>query len=826
MEQAGSEEGDDVQSRLEAKRPKPEDGGNETSQDKSKKQNCNRGVGGIVFRIAARSCWAVGSRVLDAAKNVVSTFKDHGRGSDCEIGGQGGGRGCGGVQVKEADSHVGGVGGGGGIAATFSVGMQVQVQNLIKATLYNGLTATIKELRENGRFVVTLDNLGGNPIGVTIGVKPENMLAITCTVPQELKRKNDAEIDERESKKKKSVEEQQKVILQKREKDEKQKADARRRVEEDVPGVHGSIVKLRNFIQDSATNVPTQQVLDEQSSSTRSVIVLGLTGSGKSTLINSLEGCTMRRVLKGEAGTQKLGSVRVEGREVAKIGNVLGQSETTVVQRVFVKEDDLVLWDAPGFEDSKGAEQNIANAVNLQQLFKSSALGGGFVILLVLDAASLDAGRGLLFKKIVQILLKIFAGKDALNAQLHSLVVCITKAPWVQDQGGSYVKDLDGLQDAVVELARCEDIDLRAYKDKMVLYDPMQEDNTHKTALKSLLRAATPMGTSHSFKTTLNADDEKLLLAIADACAANISDSMQASDAEDAIKHWELLESLNMIEHSIIHESRQKVRQCVVDVVHGWKAVVNGADHTVQGRVDVKRILNLFQTSLALAEIVAREVGGDGRGINDDLVVKLSSMPAEYTTLLQDLKESEEQKVRGEDALLQNEFLTLKGALTKAITEKADKEIAACFDVVLNGSAGGNSSFAVNRALAEVDEVHWCMKCYSTQTHHMMQMSDVKTHLNGRNLSNVGRKADLNYRLKEAIKSAGDAPADGDAAMDAEGAAAGAKRRGKKFSKERPGNFDNFPYTLRTCDMYDVCGEREATHHSKSEMLRCSEKPA
>ena len=118
------------------------------------------------------------------------------------------------------------------------------------------------------------------------------------------------------------------------------------------------------------------------------------------------------------------------------------------------------------------------------------------------------------------------------------------------------------------------------------------------------------------------------------------------------------------------------------------------------------------------------------------------------------------------------------------------------------------------------------MKCHSTQTHHMMQMSDLKTHLNGRNLSNVGRKTDLIYRLKEAIKSAGDAPADGDAAMDAEGAAAGAKGRGKKSSKERPGNFANFPYTLRTCDMYDICGEREATHPSKLKMLCCSKKPA
>jgi len=68
---------------------------------------------------------------------------------------------------------------------------------------------------------------------------------------------------------------------------------------------------------------------------------------------------------------------------------------------------------------------------------------------------------------------------------------------------------------------------------------------------------------------------------------------------------------------------------------------------------------------------------------------------------------------------------------------------------------------------------------------YVLQVSDLKKHLNGRNLSNVGKKAELVYRLKEAIQSAGDTPADGDAAMDAEGAA-GAKGGGKKSSNIRP----------------------------------------
>jgi len=75
-------------------------------------------------------------------------------------------------KAKEAESHVGD-GGGGGVAATPSVGMQVRVQNLISAAQYDGQIAAIKDLRADGRFAVTLDNLGGKEISI----KPQNMAA-------------------------------------------------------------------------------------------------------------------------------------------------------------------------------------------------------------------------------------------------------------------------------------------------------------------------------------------------------------------------------------------------------------------------------------------------------------------------------------------------------------------------------------------------------------------------------------------------------------------------------------------------------------------------
>jgi hypothetical protein len=90
----------------------------------------------------------------------------------------------------------------------------------------------------------------------------------------------------------------------------------------------------------------------------------------------------------------------------------------------------MILWDAPGFEDSGGCEHNIANAVNLERLLRAAAASAsaGFVVLVVLDAPSLDSGRGLLVKRTLDMLARLLGGRAALEANLSSLVFGITKA--------------------------------------------------------------------------------------------------------------------------------------------------------------------------------------------------------------------------------------------------------------------------------------------------------------------------------------------------------------------------------------------------------------
>ena len=107
-------------------------------------------------------------------------------------------------------------------------------------------------------------------------------------------------------------------------------------------GKRDSISQIMRHVNDGAGNGIHLQ-------HKRHVIVLGLTGSGKSTTINFLAGCKLRRVTEEEADRFELsrdalvvasGDQRGGRKEVTKIGNRFGKSQTEVLQAVVVDEND------------------------------------------------------------------------------------------------------------------------------------------------------------------------------------------------------------------------------------------------------------------------------------------------------------------------------------------------------------------------------------------------------------------------------------------------------------------------------------------------------
>ena len=228
----------------------------------------------------------------------------------------------------------------------------------------------------------------------------------------------------------------------------------------------------------------------------------------------------------------------------------------------------------------------------------------------------------------------------------------------------------------------------------MVLYDPLCKNSTDKTALKLLLRVVSPIEKGHIFKIPLKMDDVSLLRTIAKTCKISIANCMQTSDVNGAFDHWKLIESLNIIDHETSRNNMQLVRECVTDVVQKWQHEVRElhAENTREDRARVRSILELLKTSLPLAQAAST--------IEDSQVVGQSV----YAVVLAEVKTKEAKCQQNENTRLQQDFRIVQDGLNKAITMKANEEIAAYFDVP-SRSAGDSSSSALENDLLEVDNM-------------------------------------------------------------------------------------------------------------------------
>jgi hypothetical protein len=153
-----------------------------------------------------------------------------------------------------------------------------------------------------------------------------------------------------------------------------------------------------------------------------------------------------------------------------------------------------------------------------------------------------------IYFKSLEMVSQLFGGRALLESKLASLVFCITKAPVDR-----YA--LSTLRNWIVRLAGMEGISLEECRDRMVVYDPLRQDDQDKKALTALLRTVTPVG-ENAFQTSLNDQDKMLLCELADECSSSICACMAASNAQGALDHWKSFEKLNVIQHPAFEQGK------------------------------------------------------------------------------------------------------------------------------------------------------------------------------------------------------------------------------------------------------------------------------
>lgn len=121
---------------------------------------------------------------------------------------------------------------------------------------------------------------------------------------------------------------------------------------------------LEKALHESAKYM-TREVKDEHVA-----ICIGATRAGKSTLINYLIGNELKAVR-----VSRVQPVTIIKADNGSLGPEIGSgstSKTTIPTKWISKNlPDLVIWDAPGFDDNRGAVQDITNAFYLYQLVQN-----------------------------------------------------------------------------------------------------------------------------------------------------------------------------------------------------------------------------------------------------------------------------------------------------------------------------------------------------------------------------------------------------------------------------------------------------------------------
>ena len=151
-------------------------------------------------------------------------------------------------------------------------------------------------------------------------------------------------------------------------------------------------------------------------------IFIGTTKAGKSTLINYMLG----NELVGER-QQRFTPVTIT--KTGNYGPTIGEgssSETIIPTRWDNSHllPDLVLWDAPGFEDNRGPVQDITNAYYIFELFRKIH---SVKIVLVVDFNDINTDRVNPFLSLLQSVKNLLHTR--IRACFSSIVVAFTKVP-------------------------------------------------------------------------------------------------------------------------------------------------------------------------------------------------------------------------------------------------------------------------------------------------------------------------------------------------------------------------------------------------------------
>jgi hypothetical protein len=271
------------------------------------------------------------------------------------------------------------------------------------------------------------------------------------------------------------------------------------------------------------------------------VVFFGDSGTGKSTAINFLHGCTMVK----EAGVIKVDTKSIIP-EMMPIGHTM-HSKTFIPQIMFSDRTDILFCDPPGFIDNRGPEINISNSVNIKRVLRAAS-SLKFVLLITYDAIYNDRGRAI--AELRKTLTNIFGEGNSFQKLSQCILIGISRVP----------ANIDGV--AVTIQALREKLfasgDLpKELKSQTYIIDPLDRKYPNYALsriewIKAIKQLKAIQTSSQVFNTTLNASDKLFLIAMSNDISQKIEQYLELGQFKAATQYLSLLASLRVVEHPVL----------------------------------------------------------------------------------------------------------------------------------------------------------------------------------------------------------------------------------------------------------------------------------
>ena len=279
------------------------------------------------------------------------------------------------------------------------------------------------------------------------------------------------------------------------------------------------------------------------------VIVLGNTGAGKSTFINYLAGCQLEEKCDEDYDEDHESVLVVKNRasggtrdEVMPIGHD-GASKTFMPH--IVEIDSWTYCDCPGFSDNRGAEINIANAVNIKQALSRAT---SIRIVVLVNYQSLKVDRGNSFRGLLRTFTDLLGSEAAIVEHKGSILLGISKGPrsnLTPEKLWQRIEKSVPVPESLKCLKKC-----------VFQFNPLNPKSewSPSDCLAALARLKKLENPSSILSVSLNADDLNALNALVNKMGEEISEALAQGNFKVALARFRSLERLSVIKHKQIEQ--------------------------------------------------------------------------------------------------------------------------------------------------------------------------------------------------------------------------------------------------------------------------------